>query len=1391
MLAMKSKRGMTLATLRMAVLASSLAISLATAVLPGAAAYAQTAPWDAPALTAEPAAMLAFASHLKAERYAPVTLFLEESHYSFDSANRCRFARHVVYRVETQDAVQHWSSVSAQWSPWRQKRPVIRARVILPDGTVHTLDPNVLSEAPAHDQRPEIYEDKRVYSGPLPAVAAGSIVEWEIVSEDTAPLFEGGVLWRAHFGRSVPMLHGVLVIEAPKNTPLRYVTHLLPNVKVNKIEKGDSVTVTFDQGPMPAIEKPEPFTPSNVPTWPAVEFSTGTSWQAVAGAYQREIESAIKPQDVSELVKGSAGLTRQALILHLVNNLHRNVRYTGLEFGASGLIPHPAGETVARGYGDCKDKAVVLVSLLRAAGIPANLALLATRERDDISPELAGIGSFDHAIVYVPGEPGTWIDATAEFSQPGVLPWAAQGRLALIIGPTTGTLVRTPVAKPADNLLVEKREFHLSEYGPARIVETSKPKGDIESRYRAYFGGQESKKTNEEIENYVKANYLAESLTHFEHTPGDDLEHPFEMSMEVARGKRGYSSLQDAVVAIPFASMIVRYPRFVYAEDDSKEPNNANKHVRKQDVEMPPFITEWQYKIIPPPGFGPPTMPQDREVKLGPAVLTQKYRTESDGSASVVFRFDSGKARYSLEELKALRQALNATSADAVIIRFPQTGAAQLAAGNVREALATYQALIKQHPAESIHHLQFANALMVAGFGDQARAEANKAVTLDPASATAYAVLGWILEHDAIGREFGKGFDLQGAVAAYRKSLQLDPKEWSTHAELAILLEYDADGARYSARAPLKEAVDEYRALKELDRSDGAKYDDNLLFALFYSRQWKEVGEVYAGLSSTPTRQAIAIAATAARDGSEAALAESARLGLSESDRSKVLVEAANLLVRLRMYPRTLDLLNAAASSQQDSAQLRRRIEVLSAVRPYQETLLPESDPRGVVQKMFVWTWAPHSKPDELVQLMEFDEADRKDEVQAAVQQARRSRSAWEKQGTAGNVSTDIVVSNLKMTTEGNDASGYRIRVFGMSEKPQVALVARRPAGYRIVAFGGDLKMVGPEVLRRLEAHDLKGAKQWLDWAREEQALQGGDDPLAGPVFPRFWARGDDPDPGKMKLAAIALMANSSAVRGHVEDLRAARAKAPEGDQTKLDLALMVTSFKLENWALLRESAGRLLAAYPNSDTAFAFMTIACRGQQDWTGWEKAVAARQARLPDDLTAVRSAASLADASGDFVKARSILRGLIDSGRAELGDVNNYSWYALFTGKVSDEDVRVLEHSIAARTTDPGFDSLHTLACLYAQVGKGKEARELLLKAMDSAGYEEPDSAIWLGFGSIAEQYGLPDTALADYRRVQKPEGFMYPSSNYQLAHRNMQHLAGSQSQTTIAAKRRLP
>src|SRR5207237_6759909 len=128
--------------------------------------------------------------------------------------------------------------------------------------------------------------------------------------------------------------------------------------------------------------------------------------------------------------------TRNYVIRRIVGSLHKNVRYTGVEFGESSLVPQFASETLKRRYGDCKDKATLLVTMLRSAGIPANLALLNSGPRRDIDTNLPGIGMFDHVIVYVPAsttDSDLGVDATAQYSQLGTVRWRDYARWAVVV----------------------------------------------------------------------------------------------------------------------------------------------------------------------------------------------------------------------------------------------------------------------------------------------------------------------------------------------------------------------------------------------------------------------------------------------------------------------------------------------------------------------------------------------------------------------------------------------------------------------------------------------------------------------------------------------------------------------------------------------------------------------------------------------------------------------------------------------------------------------------------------------------------------------------------------------------------------------------------------------
>src|SRR5262249_49611238 len=150
--------------------------------------------------------------------------------------------------------------------------------------------------------------------------------------------------------------------------------------------------------------------------------------------------------------------------------------------------------------------------------------------------------------------------------------------------------------------------------------------------------------------------------------------------------------------------------------------------------------------------------------------------------------------------------------------------------------------LAQLHPKEALHHSQLARALLSGGLAEAARIEARHAALVEPTSAWAHVTLGWVLQHDAIGRFHRRGWDRAGAIAAYRKAKELDPEDAGVRVDLARVFEHDVDGERYAAGAQLAEAIAEYRALRK--DTGNRNFDEDLLRALLSAERWKEAREL-------------------------------------------------------------------------------------------------------------------------------------------------------------------------------------------------------------------------------------------------------------------------------------------------------------------------------------------------------------------------------------------------------------------------------------------------------------------------------------------------------------------------------------------------------------------
>jgi len=1339
---------------------------------------------DVPHFSIEAQALHAAASASSVPEGTDISVLDEEERYVFDAEGRSVHTAYIVFKVLTQRGAESWDSVSLEWEPWHEEKPGIRARVITSDYMVHMLDAKTTTDAPAKESENSIFSDRRVLRAPLPAVAPGSVVEEEFTSKETAPFFGAGTVSRYLVGRvSVPVQHTRIVLEAPASVPLRYLVELLPDLQPQRTETDGKVKVVFERGAMTGLENAEDNLPSDVPAFPTVSFSTGASWQAVAEAYARIVDSQANSVEVMALAEKltSGKKSREDRAEAILEYLHKEVRYTGVEFGEAAILPHAPNETLARKYGDCKDKSLLLVTLLRAAGIHAHIALLNAGSRRDVPGDLPGMGLFDHAIVYMPGEPDMWVDATDEHARLGQLPMADQGRFALIARNGTTGLVRTPVSASSDNVLHEIREITLAENGPARVVETSRPLGTFEALYRNIYGDKQNKNTRENLTSYVKSQYLAEKLDRLDRSDPSDFATPFELVLEVAKAKRGFTDLDGAVAAIRLEGLFYSLPKELQrreAKDEIDDETGKPKKKRVEDFQLPePFVAEWQYKIFAPVGFQPKTLPKDTKLALGPAILTEQFQAESDGLVRATIRFDTVKRRYTVVEATELRNKVaELCEGPAIIVRFEPVGQALLRQGKVRESFQTYRSQIAQHPKEAVHHLQIAKALVQAGMGEAAREEARKAVKLEPNSALAEKTLGDILQYDVVGRHLRPGSDYAGAAAALRAAAKLDPSDDETLANLALLLEYNDEGRRYGSVARLKEAIVEYRKLSA-EKLANLGLSNNLAFALFYAGDFADARKEAEKLNPSP--KALIVACEAELNGGQAGIAEGAKRSDGEAQFKDTVKTAGEMLMNVRKYSLAAELLQAGASGD-DASRTVGLASMLRKARPREDVHFND-DPSGLALQFVLLTTTPDLTLKTLETLMSknaliathnMDE----DDLKKVLNSGKLAHRLLARLGASPDVTLDILVSSLEPKGEGNDAVGYRETLHVIGGKKITLYMVKENGKYRVLDSSENPNAIGLEIQDRIASHDLTAARTLLDWIREEEHLGGGDDPLSGHAFPRFWTKGQQGDERQMRIAAASILVETkpTAAQGIriLEEVK--RSADGEPEKTNIDYALLAGYATVKDYSKLLAISSDLAQRNPESRHVFLTQEQALHALGNLAEADRLADARLEKFPDDPDALRSMIRSAFLREDYKAIWSMNQKVIDSGKAEASDWNQKAWYTLF-GTTSDGfDVDSAVRASQLSQNSPNI--LHTLGCLYAETGKTKEAREVLIQSMDLLALDEPNPDYWYAFGRIAEQYGEREVALADYAKVTKPkESVNEPGSSYQLAQRRIKEL----------------
>jgi tetratricopeptide (TPR) repeat protein len=1323
----------------------------ALAVLTRGAHAAQ--PWDT-GFNKDTRAVMEAASRVVSPKDQSVVVLLEDHRYTIDREGRTASTIRKVYRILKEDAIEDWASVEHDYQPWYEQLPQIRARVIGSDGAIHWLDAKTIADSPAREFDASIFSDSRVLRAPLPAIHVGSIVEYEIAIREKLPLLDAGVTRRITVIDSVPHERLHVLIEADSAIELRTVGRLIPETAIRRKQTSTGTQIDLELGPLEARKSFEYDLPPEIPHYPYFSFSTGKSWQAIAARYESIVDQQIKSGNLRPILDGiDLKGTPAVVAAQLVAKLHKDIRYTGVEFGEAAIVPRSPAETLQRKYGDCKDKAALLVAMLRAAGLDAYVALLASGSGADVDEQLPGFGLFDHAIVYVASEPALWIDATAAETRVGLLPTGAQGRLALIARRDTKALVTTPVSEAKDNWERHTIEVRLSDYGPGEFTETIEMGGSFEANMRVMYGGDETK-TKEHLESYVKQNFMAKSLGRYEVTGKEDMSGPFRMKVQALQAARATTGVEDAAVALFPFRVFDELPFALRArlDDDIEDASEAKKPRKHDFVFLDPYQAEYRYKISVPALFKPNQLPASAEIKLGPATYFRKFQVNDDGTVEAIFNLTTGKRRLSPAEFMEFRESVgqHAKQVPELITFVPETSE-HIAMGQTGKALALLRDHVGRNMEQSTSHVRLSRLLVTAGLGDAALAEGKKAVELDSNSSQAWQALGWAYQHDTLGRRLQGNWDAAEAESCYRRAVAADPEDAIAKADLAILLEHNRQGHRYGKGARLDEAITLYREV--LKKYPSPELQQNLALALLYAGHVDNAKEE-AQKAGSERRTILQSVIIALKQGPAKAIVDAQTAEPEPRARALHLLNVSVTLMQLRRY----DIANAvmtAAARLANSVQFQNRVEVLRKLKRYEDVLLPASDPRSPVQRLFLQILLGEGKMESFQPLFTSREKwttwkNASGKLRGQISGIRHDLGVF---GLTDDTVVDLFLSALDLQKEGEDDRGYRITgtaTPGSGGIP-VMYVVRENGEYRILGSSGSLEHVGEIVLELLDKKDIKGAQWWLDKVLPD--LEHVEGNAGVPASKALWS-GVTPEtrgPGAIKLAAASLIGRYSVSEKAIEILQNARTNSSDSwEQTQIDVALCESLVKARKWDELLVVSKRLMLSKMRQEEGFEYFTRAAGGAKKWKELEQGVLRRLQSVPTDRTAMRALARVKARLGDHASAAEWIKKSAVANLIGLEERIFEVWNAIVAGKADQE--------MLANLKKEGDDTKsaryhYTLAMLHAVLHMPEEAQQSLRLAVVYEDFSGLDAKAWAVYGKICEQYGFSKEALAAFARVQ--------------------------------------
>jgi len=467
---------------------------------------------------------------------AGIINLLDEDIVEVYQDGRSKETFHVVFKIMNERGKDN-SDIEIGYNSRTETPSIIYARTITAEGKIIPLNENAVKVVTPYSSYPS-YSDYKQLTFSMPGVIVGSIIDYKIVKEKQKPEIEGKFSNEFYFQGYDPTYLCRYEVITPGDMMLKHlVLNPIKGVQLSPkiIHGGNKKTYLWEYKNIPQMIKEKSMPPTDELAF-RILVTTMNSWEEFSNWWRKQIAGKTEPDEsikrkVAELTGGLS--TAEEKIEALFDYVKVEIRYVSLDLGKSGYEPENARKVFQDKYGDCKDKSTLLISMLRAAGIPAYYVLIPTSSVGNLIKDFPYPFQFNHCIVSTE-ENGKYqfIDPVAKNYRFDYLPGADRNRGVLIFNDEKIVFDKTPLAEPDENSYFSQSQIKIGPDGSIECDAKNFGFGGEEASLRSFFMRNRPTKIKESLEERVDEISSGAKLLAYTHTDPVNFKERFELNFK-------------------------------------------------------------------------------------------------------------------------------------------------------------------------------------------------------------------------------------------------------------------------------------------------------------------------------------------------------------------------------------------------------------------------------------------------------------------------------------------------------------------------------------------------------------------------------------------------------------------------------------------------------------------------------------------------------------------------------------------------------------------------------------------------------------------------------------------------------------------------------------------